>query len=483
MFIYATCVLVSLFVSKVSADNCCGKSDCPDSCPWNDSCRDGNDFDCMDEVAGAMKCRDTTACTTFEDCDESAAAYRSGQLCRSFPWFNGGYPFDPVKLDNEVKQTSCESSATDLFCNKWTTRGDSVDELEVGQGECTVASANGEYCKKWREVTKEYKKCWWSQYITDDGGSTMGEVCCSEDNKHLYPCCTQACDPSTYDTRPPEIETATCQCVQAAEEDLYCHKWTCEETSELSFLVDYDATEYETYTCVSSRPTDATNRGATSLGWDELSEAWGGLDHLKDGPVAADELGGGRYCSHWSGDIESVEEFELARCGCLEESAGGNFCLRWACLEKGTDFWWPNLNWLAFSVVMVALGQVLGASIFSCNEITTSTHVKVLSYVLICVIWGGSFTVIGVWKCGLICVFVYLFQCFLLPLLVWGVYSALSGQCCAATDTAASVKKQTLEPSAPAAAVVTEVKDREPQPYFLVSAELTGQTEDCSNEL
>jgi hypothetical protein len=49
-------------------------------------------------------------------------------------------------------------------------------------------------------------------------------------------------------------------------------------------------------------------------------------------------VGEGKYCSHWFGNIESVEEFELAKCVCLEESAAGNYCQRWTCFEKGTDF-------------------------------------------------------------------------------------------------------------------------------------------------
>jgi hypothetical protein len=55
---------------------------------------------------------------------------------------------------------------------------------------------------------------------------------------------------------------------------------------------------------------------------------------------------------------------------------------------------------------MVALGQGLGAAVITCNECTV--RAKVLSYLLICVVWGGLFTVIGIWKCGLLCLFVYL---------------------------------------------------------------------------
>ncbi|RYH29859.1 hypothetical protein EON65_07070 [archaeon] len=81
----------------VSADSCCGDSSCTESCPWNAACNDGQDYSCMDSIAGIFKCRDMSACTSYDDCGEQSAAYRSGQLCHHFPWYNGGYPLDKIR--------------------------------------------------------------------------------------------------------------------------------------------------------------------------------------------------------------------------------------------------------------------------------------------------------------------------------------------------------------------------------------------------
>ncbi len=84
-------------LSLVSGDSCCGDSTCPDSCPWNGACNNGRDYSCMDGISGPFKCRDKTVCKDYYDCTNEDVAYRTGQLCRGFPWFNGGYPFDTIK--------------------------------------------------------------------------------------------------------------------------------------------------------------------------------------------------------------------------------------------------------------------------------------------------------------------------------------------------------------------------------------------------
>ena len=124
-------------------------------------------------------------------------------------------------------------------------------------------------------------------------------------------------------------------------------------------------------------------------------------------------------------------------------------------------------------------GGPRAAAAFTCNE--CSVRIKVLSYILISIVWGGPFAVIGIWKCGLLCLLVYLFQCYVLPVVLMGVHCVRSGQWPIADETS-SPQTGKLEPSLPPA-VATEVKQWEPRPYSLVSAELASPAEACSNEL
>ncbi len=82
------CIFCFLFVLPSLVAN-----ECEDPCAWNGACNDGHDYSCMDSIAGPFKCRDPSVCSGYNDCDDHAAALRSGQICNGFPWFNGGYPF------------------------------------------------------------------------------------------------------------------------------------------------------------------------------------------------------------------------------------------------------------------------------------------------------------------------------------------------------------------------------------------------------
>lgn len=90
-------VLLVCSFNGVVSKSCCGDPGCGESCPWSDSCSDGTDTACMDRIAGPFKCRDKSLCNTIEECDEEEAAYRAGNLCHNFPWYNGGYPIDKIQ--------------------------------------------------------------------------------------------------------------------------------------------------------------------------------------------------------------------------------------------------------------------------------------------------------------------------------------------------------------------------------------------------
>lgn len=356
-------LIFACFLHSLQADNCCKKSDCGDSCPWNDACNDGFDFDCMDRIAGPFKCRDYSKCHTIAECDDHAAALRSGQICNGFPAFNGGYPFDEIKFDNEHEDYGCEiPSENGKYCSQWYTRENSIDEFELGTATCDEESTNGNYCQTWSIAQTEYKKCWlvWDEG-DDDSSAGYVTTCCSKSN-NSHGCCQSLCSPSFYNAREVQYEYADCHCLTPSDNGEYCSQWYCEEYAYASMTFD-QGREQEKYQCNLPSPNAL-------------------------------------YCSRWSGDIDSREEFEMSDCRCSAEetvSPAGNYCAVWFCQENGVDYWWPNTLWNLFSGIM-GLPVVVLTMVFAQEALES---VIVLATVLLFwVVWGGSFVVIGVWKAG-----------------------------------------------------------------------------------
>ena len=95
--VFVSLLLVFVLFTLSKGDNCCGESDCSDSCPWAGTCNSGRSFSCMRKLAEHFTCRDESACREYDKCDDHAIALRTGQICKGFPYYNGGYPLDPVK--------------------------------------------------------------------------------------------------------------------------------------------------------------------------------------------------------------------------------------------------------------------------------------------------------------------------------------------------------------------------------------------------
>lgn len=91
-------LLLSWSVLQLHAETCCGQKGCLDTCPWNSACSGGTDYQCMNDIAGPFKCRDASTCRgDYDDCVGDEVAYRTGHLCRDFPYYNGGYPMDQIR--------------------------------------------------------------------------------------------------------------------------------------------------------------------------------------------------------------------------------------------------------------------------------------------------------------------------------------------------------------------------------------------------
>lgn len=235
------------------------------------------------------------------------------------------------------------------------------------------------YCPYWRTVKKEYKKCFYDWVSSQENGMVWSEICCNKDNRYVYTCCDQSCSAEYYNARFPQVEKEDCFCLEAAANGNYCRRWNC---TNIDVYNEYLLTEVPNshpdqkyYECTAESPD-------------------------------------GQYCANWEGQSESVEEFEVSKCFCKTH---GTYCFTWDCLEKGVDFWWPNLLWILLSSLLGGLGQV-PALLLVGSMAKTGFLLAIYIYYACMLIWGGGFIVIGVWKCGILALIVTGTQIFILPL-------------------------------------------------------------------
>lgn len=281
------------------------------------------------------------------------------------------------RFDAEIEQYTCEiESSTHHYCNKWLTLEFSADEFEIGNSTCVEESHNGNYCQAWHIEQEEYRKCW-KEYTSVDRLSTSDIrgftiTCCHADNRNTEACCRNFCDAPYYNAYEPDRELTDCYCEKESANGKYCEQWHCEEY--LHIEDDYHSgRELETYTC-----------------------------HQSDD--------GQNYCTQWTGDIESINEFEISRCNCSLPSSNGEYCLKWNCDEKGADFWWPNTLWSLFSAILTFVCPlfVVRQMRFDWNNSNTKKDRLWLHfgrYLLVFFTLGTMFILIGVWKAGLVVLF------------------------------------------------------------------------------
>eukprot|EP01061_Rhynchopus_euleeides_P011781 TRINITY_DN21366_c0_g1_i1.p1 TRINITY_DN21366_c0_g1~~TRINITY_DN21366_c0_g1_i1.p1 ORF type:complete len:288 (+),score=75.39 TRINITY_DN21366_c0_g1_i1:314-1177(+) len=192
-------------------------------------------------------------------------------------------------------------------------------EFEVGFGKCTALHTDKGYCMEWEVQQDEVDYCKseeWEHGVTREliDGSRVHIQCCKnvcddEDN------CWVEC---RY--REIEREIAKCECVTEgpinADGKAYCAAWKCVERDSNG----HKAAEYEDYRCTLPHPQHP-------------------------------------FCQEWSGTADSREEFEMSDCKCeahisdLREVNQTTHCTRWVCEEDGTNYHYPNLDWIAFSVL------------------------------------------------------------------------------------------------------------------------------------
>ena len=67
-------------------------------------------------------CTDTTVCNDYDTCSDTDALYRSGHLCRGFPWYTGGAPVLPASWSIATTDYNCTRASNNLpgRCEQWT---------------------------------------------------------------------------------------------------------------------------------------------------------------------------------------------------------------------------------------------------------------------------------------------------------------------------------------------------------------------------
>lgn len=355
-----------LFPCAIFADNCC-PDNCPagaSSCPWNDSCSDGYDHQCVLNRAEKFACSDKNICNSFDDCSDEQAAYRVGNLCRAFPGYNGGFPMDKILWDYEKESYECTKLSNNLrYCEEWVSLEDSINEYEKGFGRCVEESENGNYCQKWRLEQTEYAKCFHA-FIED----VYEDVCCNLDNIYLYQCCQVLCDDKEYNAIDPkygpEYEAADCSCTLESDNGNYCQEWHCVEYPISAYYGYGNGYEYEDYTCIQ-------------------------------------ESVNGKNCHIWTGAIDGDEEFEVSICKCdsnvnVSPVANSNLtqCGAWRCDEKGVDYWFPNVLWCLLPFIF---GLIFGLFLFLLKDDRTFMPLYWLCYAVLM----SSLFIITAWKAGI----------------------------------------------------------------------------------
>lgn len=176
---------------------------------------------CTPSFANAvfLECHDKTLCATFDDCDATAALTRAGNLCRNYPWYNGGAPMQPPQWRTTTLSGLCFDRRADSkgplgTCRSWLV----TDGMLTMR--CACAAGNATTCHSWTCSSD------WSTVCTCDTAE------CSTWS------CTDAGSSATDDgDGVPQVTVAKGICVQNTTNGAQCGKWSVADDNGLGFGV------------------------------------------------------------------------------------------------------------------------------------------------------------------------------------------------------------------------------------------------------
>jgi hypothetical protein len=273
------------------------------------------------DLASALSCRDKSVCSDVHDCTDRDALFRTGHLCRGFPWYMGGAPITKASWSTEQEKYECTTFAASSpsTCTYWHTREDGHGELEVGFCNCTSLSSRGA-CESWYCEQDELKLCGKgasgcgaSMLLRD--GSTTSSMCCHES-------CSDTGCVMLYEPRVPQLEVTQCRCVKTL-------------------------------------PVKSDPSRDVCVGWECDEEGPAGPAYVEHDDVACEDVSPHGFCTRWKLVSDGRKEFEVSSCRCNSggggSSGGATSCPRWTCVESGMGYFTPNLSFIALGVVLGGL--------------------------------------------------------------------------------------------------------------------------------
>lgn len=241
-------------------------------------------------------------------------ARKSGMTCKSWPWYNGGYPLANEATIQEWyfdfwSYATCNTStavtyadafgSTHSYCSEWETSVRGKYSYSIGSYTCneTAQSSDGStYCSRWNATLRETEMCVPTSGILED--------------------CSPNCD-----------EPVTCH-VTCSDDDGY---WECDyDTASTYRYLDgkCDTVNAEGVCMRSSQGSYAEEAG--SLRW--------------DGKYACNEVSlSGKRCQRWSGTADSLLEWTVSNCECMHAMEPEGYCAEWHCYSQGMSYFFPNI--------------------------------------------------------------------------------------------------------------------------------------------
>eukprot|EP00386_Alphamonas_edax_P013968 GDKI01042993.1.p1 GENE.GDKI01042993.1~~GDKI01042993.1.p1 ORF type:complete len:443 (-),score=72.54 GDKI01042993.1:50-1378(-) len=320
-------------------------------------------------------CRDMSVCTTY-DCKDAEASYRSGHECNGYPYFNGGYPKTGTIDWATTEHTSehvCDN--TDTYC-----RHVPIFKTDSNrQPECVCQKASDGVCGSWYCTTHTRGCVKYAPRVCKDVRSS------SSGRKK----CTTKC----LDYGSVLVTTQSCTCMEYLNDAKLCVQWYCTHTDvqvqKVVPTVPTFAQEDYVYQCVKDsrrntyartytpayvgerkgavlsgdpwEPTngnDTTNSDAltnsdTSVTDTSDTSSTTVTDSGSDTPATVSDY---PLCVEWNGFVEAYGVYGFMKCVCQSKMDTGEhfYCGSWACNEKRTSYWEPNLHYIAL-VLLVSI--------------------------------------------------------------------------------------------------------------------------------
>lgn len=277
----------------------------------------------LSAVATARGCRDDSVCTSYDACSNRDLLFRTGHLCRSFPWYQGHEP-----LRNGLQWTigrslgGCSSGGNGT-CSAWWESDSGA--TAGGISRCTCVEMGAHTCVSWTCV------------------------------KTFLPDC-----PKGYEECGPKAEVRPGLNVSLSCCDPGCYGSGCVTNRTLS---------REDSTCSCPGYGNATLPGPAGNTLCPGYKCYSGSALVVQSSTTCLNVSRG-FCYRWTAYKDAVEDaVSLYQCSCSSVGLNGNYCSSWSCDWKSFGYFDAALGWVGLALVgsLVAFPLSLVKGIRSCR--------------------------------------------------------------------------------------------------------------------